>query len=238
MPIEAYQSLSQTTAINCPGCMSLKLQNVIASTSGSGDTLTSVPQSSDDNLNILSLFAFSGTKRDLQKIIYFSDGAAAQYKNCKNFQNLCLHKTDFDVDAEWNFFATSHGKSPCDGIGGTVKRLVARASLQANLQHQILTPLQMYEWAAKNINGINFVYAAKKDVELHRNYMVDRFASIQTVPGTRSHHRFVPLNANKLKMFRLSSDDCGTEVNVSPEPDVEAITVCSFNDMHPYGCCL
>ena len=68
----------------------------------------------------------------------------------------------------------------------------------------------MYEWAAKNINGINFVYAAKEDFELHRNNMVDRFASIQTVPGTRSHHRFVPLNANKLKMFRLSPDDCGT----------------------------
>ena len=146
---------------------------------------------------------------------------------------ICLHKTDFDVDAEWNFFATSHGKSPCDGIGGTVKRLVARASLQANLQHQILTPLHMYEWAAKNINGINFVYAAKEDVELHRNNMVDRFASIQTVPGTRSHYRFVPLNANKLKMFRLSSDDCGTDVNMSPEPDIDAITVCSFNDMHP-----
>ena len=28
------------------------------------------------------------------------------------------------------FFATSHGKSPCDGIGGTIKHLVARASLQ------------------------------------------------------------------------------------------------------------
>ena len=64
------------------------------------------------------------------KIIYFSDGAAAQYKNRKNFLNLCHHKADFGVDAEWHFFATSHGKGPCDGLGGTVKRLAARASLQ------------------------------------------------------------------------------------------------------------
>ena len=31
---------------------------------------------------------------------------------------------------EWHLFATSHGKSPCDGIGGTVKSSLARASLQ------------------------------------------------------------------------------------------------------------
>ncbi len=50
-------------------------------------------------------------------------------KNCKNFLNLCHHKEDFEIDAEWNFFSTSHGKGPCDGVGGTVKRLAAMASL-------------------------------------------------------------------------------------------------------------
>ena len=59
----------------------------------------------------------------LENIKYFSDGAAGQYKNYKNMLNLTCHNQDFDVNAEWHFFATSHGKSPCDGIGGTVKRL-------------------------------------------------------------------------------------------------------------------
>ena len=49
------------------------------------------------------------------------------------------------------FFATSHGKSPCDGIGGTVKCLVARASLQPTLEHHILTPQQMFEWYSHTI---------------------------------------------------------------------------------------
>jgi len=65
-----------------------------------------------------------------KKIHYFSDGCAGQYKNRKHFYNLCFHASNFAVNCEWNFFATSHGKSPCDGIGGTVKRLTARASLQ------------------------------------------------------------------------------------------------------------
>ena len=64
------------------------------------------------------------------KIIYVSDGCAAQYKNRKNFINLCYHMDDFGVPAEWHFFATSHGKTAADGVAGTLKRLATKASLQ------------------------------------------------------------------------------------------------------------
>ncbi|KAG1662397.1 Ribosome biogenesis protein NOP53 [Nymphon striatum] len=56
------------------------------------------------------------------------NGASSQYKNYKNLQNLLKHKEDFGITAEWQFFATAHGKSPCDGIGGTVKRLARAAN--------------------------------------------------------------------------------------------------------------
>ena len=65
----------------------------------------------------------------LQKSVYFSDVAGSQYKNYKALSNLCHHESDSGLNAECNFFATSHGKSPCDGIGGTVKHLVGKASL-------------------------------------------------------------------------------------------------------------
>ena len=84
---------------------------------------------------------FLKTKILAKHVYYFSDGAASQYKNYKNLCKLCFHVADHEVTAAWNFlFATSHGKSPCDGIGGTIKRLVARASLQATKEGQILTP--------------------------------------------------------------------------------------------------
>ena len=60
------------------------------------------------------------------KIIYVSDGCAAQYKNRKNFINLCYHMDDFGVPAEWHFFATSHGKTAADGVAGTLKRLATK----------------------------------------------------------------------------------------------------------------
>ncbi len=62
---------------------------------------------------------------NVKHIEYFSDGCAQQYKNRSIFINLCHYKKDFKLDAVWNFFATTHGKQPCDGIGGTVKELVA-----------------------------------------------------------------------------------------------------------------
>lgn len=81
-----------------------------------------------------------------KKIVYFSDGAASQYKNRKN---LCNHEADFGIQAEWHFSATSHGKGASDGVGGTVKRLAARASLQRPYEQQIMTPLQLFEWASE-----------------------------------------------------------------------------------------
>ena len=52
----------------------------------------------------------------LQKCFYFIDGTGSQYKNYIVFSNYCHHESDSGLNAEWNFFATSHGKSPCDGI--------------------------------------------------------------------------------------------------------------------------
>ena len=91
----------------------------------------------------------------LNHIHYCSDGAASQYKNYKNFTNLLHHYTDFSVTADWNFFATSNGKSPCDGIGGTVKWLVTRACLQAPRQGQILDSEPSFSGAEKIFRALN-----------------------------------------------------------------------------------
>ena len=76
---------------------------------------------------------------NIKRCIYFSDGAGSQYKNYKNFVNICHHSHDFGVEGEWHFFAISHGKSPCGGVGGTVKRLTANASLKQINKDQIDT---------------------------------------------------------------------------------------------------
>ena len=80
----------------------------------------------------------------VNKVKYFSDGAASHYKNYKCLINLIYHIVDHQINAEHHFFDMSHGKSPCDGIGGTIKREAAKASLRAAITNQILTPQDLF----------------------------------------------------------------------------------------------
>ena len=73
------------------------------------------------------------------------------------------HKHDFNPKAEHHFFATSYGKSPCDGIGGTIKREAANASLRAAVTNQILTSEQFFLWAKENIN-VTMYYVTEEDI--------------------------------------------------------------------------
>ena len=100
----------------------------------------------------------------VNKVFYFTDGYSAQYKYRKNFANLTYHKDDFSSDAEWHFFATSHGKGPWDGLGGTVKRLATKASLQRPYKDQIMNVQQLYLWSKENIPGIHFDFMDMSDV--------------------------------------------------------------------------
>jgi hypothetical protein len=67
-------------------------------------------------------FLRDNINQPLKKIIYFSVGSAVEYKNQKNVLNLTLHQEDCRLPADWHFFATSHGKSVCDGLHGTLKK--------------------------------------------------------------------------------------------------------------------
>ena len=91
----------------------------------------------------------------MDTIFYFSEGCADQ-KNRKNFINLC-HQ-GYNMGAAWIFFATRHGKSSCDGVGGFVKRYVVTRSLQRPLQDQILSYQSMFELCVTEILSITFFW--------------------------------------------------------------------------------
>jgi len=180
-----------------------------------------------------------------QKIVYFSDGSAAQYKNRKNFINLCYHKTDFRIDAEWHFFATSHGKGPCDGLGGTVKRLAARASLQRTYDHQIMTPHQLYEWASDNIPTIHFKFCTSEDYKRAETFLQERFQKSRTIPGTQKLHCFVPLTENSLRTKLYSNSSIQKEERVAlietdglRMEEINGFVAVAYDEMWWIGCVL
>lgn len=140
----------------------------------------------------------------MKKVHYFTDGCTGQYKNKNNFANLCHHNEDFGLEAEWNFFATSHGKSACDGIGGTVKRLLTKASLQRPYTNPILTSEAIMNFCTKNIPGINFFNITPEDITKHDSKLQVRFQGAKTVKGTQQFHRLVPVSKSTMNAYKLS----------------------------------
>lgn len=153
---------------------------------------------------------------DITKIYYFSDGSAAQYKNRKNFTNLSFHKKDFNIEAEWHFSATAHGKSAYDGVGGTVKRLAARASLQRPYDNQIQTPFQLYEWSVQNIFVANFTYVTQQEYIETERQLESRLNKSLTIEGTQKLHAYIPVPSSnsqmKVKVFSESSESINVKV--------------------------
>ena len=166
----------------------------------------------------------------ISKLFYVSDGSSAQYKNYKNFANLTYHKQDFGIDAEWHFFATSHGKNACDGVGGSLKRLAAKASLQRPIEDQILTPLQFYRFCAANVTGIRSFFVSSEDITSIGKTLEDRFTKFGTVKGTRSNHCFIPTTQMTLNISRISGEviTCNNKSTDSRFQSIEQISAGSY----------
>lgn len=157
--------------------------------------------------------------RSLNRIIYFSDGASAQYKNKKNFMNLCFHQEDFGLTAEWHFFATSHGKGPCDGIGGATKRLAMRASLQPG-HEPITTPRLLYDWASKNIKNIKFQFFTEKQHKERNSFLEERYKTVKPIRGTLKLHSFNPISKNEAIVKQFSFEREGGKMYITSDSTV------------------
>ena len=55
-------------------------------------------------------------------VCIWSDRPASQFKNRLIAAAIPVFKAKHQLTFKWNFFATSHGKGPVNGIGGSVKR--------------------------------------------------------------------------------------------------------------------
>lgn len=160
-----------------------------------------------------------------KKLIYLSDGCAGQFKNRYNFKNLCMHEKDFGIKAEWHFCATCHGKGPCDGHGGCIKRLAMTASIRN--EFHIDCALKFYEWTQsaegahhfKNKNW-NFIYVDKEECEAMEEKFKswDRFENLRTVPGTHKFHQFIPQDED-----HIICRDYSGQIKVEDKNDVFAL---------------
>ena len=118
-------------------------------------------------LKILKDFVSKNDISTVDKLIIWSDGPSSEFKN-----KFCTGKLLFELSnvvkkvSYWKYFATSHGKGVCDGIGGTLK---ARASEHARGKHRDNVVIQSYteffDIVKQYVPKITLFLLSKEEVE-------------------------------------------------------------------------
>ena len=77
------------------------------------------------------------------------------------------------VFQENGVFCYSDGKSACDGLGGTVKRLTALESLKRPYRNQILSAKAVFDFCNANIKGIKISFLQKKKLKIQEKFIAN-----------------------------------------------------------------
>ncbi|KAK7460746.1 hypothetical protein BaRGS_00038824 [Batillaria attramentaria] len=143
---------------------------------------------------------------DLEKLVIFSDGCAAQYKSKLPFYHLATSLT-----MERNYFGSRHGKSQCDAWCGVVKRIVGEDVATGHVTVQNAEQMHVHCCAEYTLPSRNESTAAcshtRRSFHLIGWEEVDRSlksAALATVPGTRQLHSLRSLGSGTLATRKLS----------------------------------
>ena len=100
----------------------------------------------------------------------------------------------------------SYGKSPCDDVGGMVKRVLTQASLKQPTANQTLSTEAAYEFCSNQIRNVKFFFNFQGSSSTFSRSFKRRYALASTVPDTPSFHHFESDEIGKLKLKRVSND--------------------------------
>ena len=150
---------------------------------------------------------------DLKKIHYLTDSPTSQYRNKTVFEILCHHNSDFGVSARWNYLEVGHGKGPCDGLGGSVKRCADLAVRQRKCSIQDAS--QFFNWAtSNNVSKVKYILYTAEDVE-HAEAIIGEKPTAFTIQGTMKVHAVVPIDKFTVAIRELSCYCCECMANVT-----------------------
>ncbi|XP_067633261.1 V-type proton ATPase 116 kDa subunit a 1 [Eurosta solidaginis] len=169
----------------------------------------------------------------LKTIKVFSDGAASQFKNKYTVSNLCYMPTDFNVQVEWYFFATSHRKGAVVRVGAVVKRSVWNQVRQRKAD--ISNAVDFILTARKVVKNIDTMHLSEEEVEANRIMLLTEDGTICSQEdfslGLTFKSKFTSLKVFQLNVNKIYSDDDESSWNESEsEPLASLIDGKSSNE--------
>lgn len=90
---------------------------------------------------------------EVNAIHEWTDGCASQYKGRQSFAAISQGEQLHEVHITRNYFETSHGKGPCDGLGGIVKNKISRAVVQ-NPAISVANAKEIHKFCDDNLSNV------------------------------------------------------------------------------------
>ena len=124
----------------------------------------------------------------LKVVHYVSDSPSSQYRNKTAVALMANHKKLFGTDSSWHWLESGHGKGPCDGVGGCVKKM---AEVQVKRGSIISDAETFYNvMSAVKETKMKFVRVTHRDV-VHSQAVINKW-SITPISGLMQAHALVP----------------------------------------------
>ena len=138
----------------------------------------------------------------LSRVHYWTDSPTSQYRNKTMFSVVGEHAEIFEgIHAQWNYFEAGHGKGPCDGIGGTVKRMADNAVKRKIV---IQDAHDFFAWATQEQGStktkIEYIFLTKEECVAGGLLIAEKWSTVKTFPGTLQVGKYM-LSLVKIKVF-------------------------------------
>lgn len=124
----------------------------------------------------------------LTVIHYWSDSPSSQYRNKFMFDAVANHEVLYGCRARWNYFESGHGKGPCDGLGGTCKRMADEAIRSGKAV--IVDAKGFYEWGkTSSLTNVTFRFVSSEKCMAKAKVLTEK--TIKPVKGTMKLHAVI-----------------------------------------------
>ena len=133
----------------------------------------------------------------VKTVSIWSDGPCSQFKNRYIFASIPYLETRHSVGISWNFFATSHGKGPVDGIGGSVKRYVWG---KVKSRVHMVCDSKSFTKASEGMQHVTTVNITKEEIEEKNSSLKvkDIFQGAPAIPRIAKCHHFYIKNGKPI----------------------------------------
>lgn len=140
---------------------------------------------------------------DLAVVHYITDSPSSQYRNKTVAAIVACHPFLFDITSTWSYLESGHGKGPCDGVGGAIKKLadnsVKRGKTITSVDEFVIV-------LASQETKMKMIRVTSKEVEQMRKLV----ASWDVIPcnGIGSSHALVPVGEVIMMKETSCFQDC------------------------------